>query len=414
MRPLSPLSTRRALVLLLPLFAAGACEGDFGELLRAIEQEHHHPPPPPAGEIALQLSGTDDVPGRNDDFVVLSPPTAEPRPFATLTVSLTGAASGMVVLSASGGGLVSFDTDRVQVAAGAPAQVRVYGERASTAVDDVTIQAQLAGGGGQATEDLTVIDGVSLAIAGHFQDRLATDPDPSNDPRGVRGSTRALEGEADLDGVIRFSRPADLRLACTFDPVRVTAVRATQPAGAEFVGGDDAIGAPLDLGPLSRFVDPQGDLSRERIDAFELHLGALDARGPDPIGGPIGFLRMGPVIEAIVADYQGRAALLATERAARASDDLEVRRIDARLALRMMFRYDTWQLRFTRPFCGSAQGAPPAQTSQLFTLLAGAGLDYRIEFLGFDADCLRGIIDGTLRPSSPGATPLCPPPTRIP
>jgi hypothetical protein len=48
---------------------------------------------------------------------------------------------------------------------------------------------------------------LSLQFEGWFQCRLATDPDPSDEPRGVSGSTFALPGEPDLDGVIRFHAP---------------------------------------------------------------------------------------------------------------------------------------------------------------------------------------------------------------
>jgi hypothetical protein len=43
-----------------------------------------------------------------------------------------------------------------------------------------------------------------LCFAGWFQCRLATDPDPTDEPRGVSGYTFALAGEPDLDGVIRM------------------------------------------------------------------------------------------------------------------------------------------------------------------------------------------------------------------
>jgi hypothetical protein len=413
MRAIS-LSLLRAFVPVLAGLVAGGCGLDQGDVLRQLERiRHHGDHPPPAPVLALQLSGTDDVPGQNDDFVVRSPIESATRPFATLTVSLAGAGAypGWVALTAEGGGQVTLDPARVAVTPSRSALVRVFGDRASGAVDDVVIRAQLEGSDAQATEDLTVIDGVSLSFEGNFQDRLATDPDPSNDPRGHDGSTRALEGESDLDGIIRFSSPGDLRLACTFEPVRVTRVHAEQPDGIELVG-DAIIGQVLDLGPMSKFVDPDGNLQRERIDGFELHLGALDARGEFPIGSQVGF-RFDPGLDPILADYRGREALLVAERAMRPADDIEVRRIDARLLLREQFRYDTWQLRFTRPFCGNARDTGPAtppQGSQLLELLRGdAGLDYRIDFFGFDADCLRGRISGTLRPTTAGAPPLCTP-----
>ena len=46
-----------------------------------------------------------------------------------------------------------------------------------------------------------------LQFAGWFQCRLATDPDPAEEPRGVSGFTFALPGEPDFDRVIRFHDP---------------------------------------------------------------------------------------------------------------------------------------------------------------------------------------------------------------
>lgn len=46
-----------------------------------------------------------------------------------------------------------------------------------------------------------------LMFDGWFQCRLATDPDPADEPRGVSGYMRALPGEPDLDRVIRLQPP---------------------------------------------------------------------------------------------------------------------------------------------------------------------------------------------------------------
>jgi len=45
---------------------------------------------------------------------------------------------------------------------------------------------------------------LSLEFAGWFCCRLSTDPDPSDEPRGVSGWSYALAGEPDLDRLIRF------------------------------------------------------------------------------------------------------------------------------------------------------------------------------------------------------------------
>jgi hypothetical protein len=47
-----------------------------------------------------------------------------------------------------------------------------------------------------------------LRFGGWFQCRLATDPDPADEPRGVSGSIKALPSEPDLDRIIRLQPPA--------------------------------------------------------------------------------------------------------------------------------------------------------------------------------------------------------------
>src|SRR5438067_16813 len=54
-----------------------------------------------------------------------------------------------------------------------------------------------------------------LGFSGWFQVRLATDPDPCDEPRGVSGYSWALPGEPDLDRIIRFQPNAPfLRAGC--------------------------------------------------------------------------------------------------------------------------------------------------------------------------------------------------------
>jgi hypothetical protein len=61
-----------------------------------------------------------------------------------------------------------------------------------------------------------------VEFEGWFQCRLATDPDPWDEPRGISGWTFALPGEPDLDRVIRFHDPVPRRHA---PPVSVTVRR---------------------------------------------------------------------------------------------------------------------------------------------------------------------------------------------
>jgi hypothetical protein len=52
---------------------------------------------------------------------------------------------------------------------------------------------------------------IDLVFQGWFQCRLATDPDPYDEPRGVSGYVRAYVGEPDLDRVLRLQDPPFVR-----------------------------------------------------------------------------------------------------------------------------------------------------------------------------------------------------------
>ncbi len=50
-----------------------------------------------------------------------------------------------------------------------------------------------------------------VSFQGWFQVRLATDPDPADEPRGISGTTFAVAGEPDFDRVVRFHDPVSPR-----------------------------------------------------------------------------------------------------------------------------------------------------------------------------------------------------------
>ncbi|TKK87221.1 hypothetical protein FDA94_19100 [Herbidospora galbida] len=57
--------------------------------------------------------------------------------------------------------------------------------------------------------------GVEVDFSGWFQLRLATDPDPHDEPRGVSGFTWSYPGEPDFDRTVRFQpEGAFARVAC--------------------------------------------------------------------------------------------------------------------------------------------------------------------------------------------------------
>jgi hypothetical protein len=68
-----------------------------------------------------------------------------------------------------------------------------------------------------------------IKFAGWFQCRLATDPDPTDEPRGVDGSIHAIAGEQDLDRIIRLQLPGTVqRSYCPTVGVKVVAVYVDQ------------------------------------------------------------------------------------------------------------------------------------------------------------------------------------------
>jgi hypothetical protein len=57
----------------------------------------------------------------------------------------------------------------------------------------------------------TNIRGIHIYFDGIFQDRLATDDDPADHPRGENGWTFACTGEPNFDRIIRFNSPVSPR-----------------------------------------------------------------------------------------------------------------------------------------------------------------------------------------------------------
>lgn len=68
---------------------------------------------------------------------------------------------------------------------------------------------------------------ISLKFQGWFECRLAVDPDPADETRGVSGSTRSLAGEPDLDRIIRFHNP---RIRRTHTDIQQVGVKITKVA----------------------------------------------------------------------------------------------------------------------------------------------------------------------------------------
>lgn len=129
---------------------------------------------------------------------------------------------------------------------------------------------------------------LEVHFQGWFQCRLATDPDPFDEPRGVSGWTFAVAGEPDLDRVIRFQDPVAPRPFVGLQPgVRITSVVGS-PAGS----ANPLVGGKVHLLDQPQFEGRNGliaDGGRELIVPFHLHVTT-----PDNVG-PVTFQRRDPL-----------------------------------------------------------------------------------------------------------------------
>jgi hypothetical protein len=85
---------------------------------------------------------------------------------------------------------------------------------------------------------------LTLAFDGWAECRLATDPDPSDEPRGVSGWTFAVAGEPDLDRIIRLQ--PDHAVGRPLGPPIGVRVRSVQLSG-DTVADHPLVGAAVDL-----------------------------------------------------------------------------------------------------------------------------------------------------------------------
>ena len=117
---------------------------------------------------------------------------------------------------------------------------------------------------------------IVLQFSGWVQVRLATNPDPTDEPRGVSGYTFALPGEPDLDRILRTSNPVAPR---THGPPIGVFVRSVTIDGTVIIN-HPLVGAQLDLlgNPMFESVNEvmmeQGEEPLEPFDV-QLVLGAF-------------------------------------------------------------------------------------------------------------------------------------------
>jgi hypothetical protein len=141
---------------------------------------------------------------------------------------------------------------------------------------------------------------LDLFFDGWFQCRLATDPDPADEPRGVSGWTFAVGDEPDLDRIIRFQDP---RVHRTHGPTVGVQVRRVKVDGKR-ADSHPLAGATIELTGQPKFEGRNGLVAedgQELIDPFELHIAGSGVAVErvdqlDPLNRPLsevspGFLR---------------------------------------------------------------------------------------------------------------------------
>ncbi|MDX2938359.1 hypothetical protein [Streptomyces ipomoeae] len=117
-----------------------------------------------------------------------------------------------------------------------------------------------------------------IEFGGWFMCRLATDPDPTDEPRGASGSTFALAGEPDLDRVIVLHDPPPGTVRSHAPDVGVYVTRAAV-AGTDLPDG--LVGGRVELLDRPRFENRNFVLNvagQEPIVPFRLRVGGSDGK----------------------------------------------------------------------------------------------------------------------------------------
>jgi hypothetical protein len=258
---------------------------------------------------------------------------------------------------------------------------------------------------------------LELAFAGWFACRLATDPDPADEPRGVSGTTFACPGEPDLDRVIRFQPgPAD-RSPGPPVGVRVTGVTrrgepvdhrlrgaAVELAGEpRFEGRNGLLAVPGTevIHPLELALTGGDGIGLRRRDRLDPQDRDLLAAGPEAAarraGGGIergdavtAAVRAATGIDDFLAHRLERAAAIDRELAGGASPirSAGLRRRRAALTgvarMRVSYALDLG----ARGGAGEVDGGPEIDVDAPWPLRFWMG--------GWDADALCGFVSGTL------------------
>ena len=382
--------------------------------------------------VELLLSGV----GSGQGFLIA--PSGAQVFAGSLSLRVTAGADVDVVLRTAAGSATSvfFDTPAVHVTT-APTTVRLHATTASAAVNDTILEA-VAGSTVVAQLTLTVVQNPVVRYTGRFQCRLATDPDPFNDPWGVNSSfgMYAVQGpdpahpdEPPLDRIVRFQDAVALRPFSAAVGVVVKAIEAQVGANPVSFGvGDSVLGQPVRLGPNCKFESQDGAFAQpglEPISDFEFRIGtgfvgrsaaAVPRTDSDPPGstapygdgvfrldeiGPwkpsdFGYPELTWTQHAIAVTTAKKAALLAQAPATPPEMRIRDRRLlehnsnlnGIKAALRLVERYNGLIDRNIT--------VTPGDSVVLAYLASATKYAFRGEFFDFDTDTQCGTVTGTV------------------
>lgn len=260
---------------------------------------------------------------------------------------------------------------------------------------------------------------IDLVFQGWFQCRLATDPDPYDEPRGVSGYVHAYAGEPDLDRVLRLQTPSFVR---AYGPaVGVNVVEVWRDGHKE----DDhpLEGARVELLEEPKFEGRNGVIADDGFEpiwpfalwveqgAFALARRIVPTDPEYPFDGLFAGGVEGALAEIREATGIGNLATVWTARVARLRRDVETAAEPHRTAIqeRLEFlegnlaapgggasRFFGARLRYGYELASTPMVQDP--DGWLATSIDAAG-PWRVEFWmgGWDADVLCGFTRGQLR-----------------
>jgi hypothetical protein len=260
-----------------------------------------------------------------------------------------------------------------------------------------------------------------LRFEGWFQCRLATDPDPTDEPRGVSGYVCAIAGEPDLDRIIRLQPPVVQRSHCPQIGVSITKVynNGTPMADHPLTGaavnlldspkfeGRNGVVAEAGFEPIVPFhltiVKDGFELSRSHVDSEQFPFDELKASG---INASPGEIAEATGIWDINELWKQRQAQLRTDLAA-TSDPTAQAALTKRIAILGnpgLTRFFSARMQYAFPLQGASKFRDP---NGWFSSAPDSTAKWPLEFWcgAWDPDALSGFIRGFLGIPIIGAMP---------